>query len=201
MSRKIILLIIFLFFLAALLLALSLSNKKQAPPAPFASPTPVQVIPSPRKGQSNVSIIIPGKTSGADLQKIVGTPSSQTQDGLLTNLSYPTTENNFTDTVSLKQDVVFYTIENVFDDSNYGTTQDFVSKIGSSYTRLYDNAEGFYWYIYLNQGLGVETNGTQILKLVRFVPQDLSSFLGGAGASIGISENQTPPKENVSPAP
>ncbi|MCL6096894.1 MAG: hypothetical protein M1444_04440 [Patescibacteria group bacterium] len=201
MSRKIVLLIIFLFFLVLILLVLSLPAQKQPPPAPFVSPTPIQIIPNPRKEQSSISTIIPGKTSDSDLQKIIGEPLSRTKDGSLTIFNYATSQKNFTDTVSLKQDIVYYTVENVFDDSTYGTTSDFVSKIGDSYTKLYDNAEGLYWYIYLNQGVGVETNGSQVLKIVRFSPQDLSFFLSGIGASLGISQNQIPPNEGVSPAP
>ena len=89
----------------------------------------------------------------------------------------------------------------MFDDATYGTTQDFLSKIGTSYTKLYDTRGGYDWYVFLNQGLGIETNGTQITKLIRFTPGNISSFLSGPGLDLGISQAQSAPNEEVSPAP
>lgn len=201
MSRKIIILIIVLFLTTTSLFALSLLKNSRAPALPVVSPTPIQIVPNPRKEQSRLSYVVPGKTNGDDVEKLLGTPSGQSNRGGLTELNFPTNQNNFNNTVVLKQNLTYYTVENVFDDSTYGTTQDFISKFGASYTKLFDTRGGYDWYIFLDQGFGIETNGTQITRLMRFVPQNLASFLSGPGLDMGLSQTQVPPNEGIIPAP
>ena len=103
MSRKVILLIVVLFFLTVFLLLVSLWGIKQETPAPVVSPTPIQILPNSQKEQSKISLIIPGKTNGVGVQKILGTPSEVSNRGSLTELDFPTNQNNFNNTVVLKQ--------------------------------------------------------------------------------------------------
>lgn len=201
MPKRILILIAALFIITVLLLLLSLIKPKSSSPTPFTSPTPISIIPMSKKQISPISNIIPGKTNQVDVEKILGTPSQDSNIGNLTQLDFPTSQKNFTDTVVVKQSLTYYTVENVFDDSTYGTTEEFLSRFGTSYAKLYDTRGGYDWYVFTNQGFGIETNGSQITKLIRFSPQDLSTFLQGPGADLGLSKTQIPPVEEVNPGP
>lgn len=197
MSKKIILLIIVLIAVLAVLLLLALSKQKQTPGQTVVYPTPIQVQPQPTNEVSKISILVPGKSSEEDVIKILGQPSSQSQTGPLTQLDYPSSLNNFNETVALKQNIVYYTIENVFSDSTYGTTQGFISKFGNSFVVLYNTSGDYYWDMYLSGGFGIETNGEQILKMIRFTPQNEAGFLAVIGANIGVSQNKIVPHEGL----
>lgn len=202
MSKKLIFLIILLAFIVFILLLLSLSRQKEMQQTTPPSPTPVSIVPNNQnKKASDISLVIPGKTSVSDLKIIMGQPSSENQNGDLTQLNYPAELKNFNDEVIVKNNLVLYSIENVFDNITYGTNQDLLLKLGQPSNKLFNRDGFYYWNIFLTHGIGVETNGSEVSRIIRFIPQDKTTFMNNIGNSLGITESPTQPNEGINPAP
>lgn len=145
------------------------------------------------KDYSSLNKLFPGKSTKDNVLKVNGTPLSTTVNGDETTLYYPTPSKEFQNIVVLKNNVEFYSIENIFD-SYRGTYIDFQNAYGAPDLTLYNTDKGPYlWQIFLSQGLGVETNNKDIMKILYFVPQKEDEFLSTIAKKLGFS------KEGITP--
>ncbi len=145
------------------------------------------------KDYSSLNKLFPGKSTKEDVIKTNGVPLSTTTNADETTFYYPTPSKEFQNTVVFKNNVELYSIENVFG-SYRGTYKDFQNAYAGSPLTLYNTSEDpFVWQIFLNQGLGAETNGRDIIKIIYFVPQKENEFLSTIAKSVGFS------KENITP--
>lgn len=197
MSKKTISLILFLTLVTVGLLVLyfiAQGNKTETPQQQF--PTPSVIVPNPRNKQpSLINYVVPGKTSLEQVKKILGAPSSEKQNGEITLLEYDTSYKNFSNEIAVKKQMAYYSVENVFTDDQYGTTQTFLDTYGSPSLILYQKDNVFFWHIFLKNGVGIETNDTEILQIIRFEPQGKNSFLNTVAKDLGMSEEQTRSEE------
>lgn len=145
------------------------------------------------KDYSSLNKLFPGKSTKDDVLKINGAPLSTTTNGDETTLYYPTPSKEFKNIVVLKNNVEFYSIENIFN-SYRGTYENFQTAYGKPDLTLYNtNEDPYLWQIFLNQGLGVETNKKDIMKILYFIPQTEEGFLSTIAKEQNLSiENITP---------
>ena len=120
------------------------------------------------------------------VERINGKPQSVKKEGERTFLYYLTPLENFTNTVVLDKNIVSYSIENVFG-SYRGTAQGFRTAYGSPGLLLY-GVDGYFWFIYLNEGLAIETNNRDIVSIVYFVPQTKETFMTGLAKEFKLLE-------------
>ncbi len=145
------------------------------------------------KDYSSLNKLFPGKSTKDDVLRINGVPLSTTTNGNETTLYYPTPNRDFQNIVVLKNNVEFYSIENIFD-SYRGTYENFQTAYGTPDLTLYNTSEDpFIWQIFLNQGLGVKTNNKDIIKILYFIPQTEEEFLLTLAKKLNLS------KENITP--
>lgn len=150
-------------------------------------PTPRPISSSLEKDYSYLNRIVPGKSTIADTIKVNGNPASTKPQDSKTYLYFQTPIRNILNTVAFKNGVEIYALENVF--GNYrGMYDNFTGSYGEPSLTLYSNASSLSWYIFLQNGLGVETNGKDISQILYFTPESESSFLDGIAKEIGLSK-------------
>ena len=189
-NKKFIFFAVFVVIVFIMLLAyLVISNIKQAEPTipqTIPSPSPASLQTPPEEDYSSLNKVIPGKATLGDVERINGKPQSVKKEGERTFLYYLTPLENFTNTVVLDKNIVSYSIENVFG-SYRGTAQGFRTAYGSPDLLLY-GVDGYFWFIYLNEGLAIETNNRDIVSIVYFVPQTKETFMTGLAKEFKLLE-------------
>lgn len=163
-------------------------NQTQRP----TSPTEIK-----RDYNSNLNKAIPGKSNISDVIKINGTPSSRKKVGSKDYLYFKTPIDVFNNVVGFDNGIEVYATENVFGDYR-GTYDSFIKAYGEPGLTLYDKTSPFVWQIFLQQGVGVQTNGASITQVVYFVPQAEDSFMQNVGNDLGLSKERPKP-ESLSP--
>lgn len=186
---------LYLFILGSFLLLLipaymlfSILQIGKAPARPPVIPVPTDV----KKDYSRIIYLTPGKSTYDDVLKTLGSPVSETNVGGKRVLNYPTPNTSFENVVVLQDNIESFAVEHVY--SSYrGVYSDYTKKLGQPDLHLYSKTEeGFDWYIFLNKGLGIESSNNEITRIVYFVPQDKSSFMGSVGGFLGLL--QAPPE-------
>ncbi len=120
----------------------------------------------------------PGEASREDVVKLKGEPVSIEEDGNRTNLLYNTRSEDYKNSITIENDKVKYSVENVFDSSR-GKLSDYKKKYGEPDLKMYDPYdEVISYYIFLDGGVGISSfNDEDIVKIIYFSPQSREEFL------------------------
>lgn len=145
---------------------------------------------------NNFNQLTPGKSTLSDVEKINGAAISSSKNGNETLLYYQTPSVDYKNTVALKNGLLYYSLENVFNSSR-GSYSDYVSSYGQPDFSLYNSDSSFsQWYIFLKQGIGVEASGNDVLQILYFTPESKNDFIKGVAAELKLTSNSG---ENQSP--
>jgi hypothetical protein len=144
-----------------------------------------QVPANPTQDYSKINSLKPGKSSLQNVKEINGEPDSETVDGESTKLYYKTPLNGFTNEVVLKKNKLNYAVENIFG-SYRGNVSEYITKFGEPDLILYDKETLYPWYIYLNKGLAIENDKTDILSVLYFVPSSEDVFMSTVAEELGM---------------
>lgn len=177
--------IVFIMLLAYLIIS-NIKQTKSTIPQAIQGPSPASLQTPPEEDYSSLNKVIPGKATLKDVERINGKPQSAKAEGDRTFLYYLTPLENFTNTVVLDNNIVTYSIENVFGPYR-GTVQSLKSSYGEADFTLY-GAGGYFWRVYLRQGFVVETDRTDIATIVYFVPQNKVGFMSTIAKEFQLQE-------------
>jgi hypothetical protein len=152
---------------------------------------------------SNFNLIVPGKSTLADVEKINGAPSSSSVIDNKTYLYYQTPFKELFNKVLLVNNVVVYAQEAVF--SNYrGDYNSFTQSLGQPDFTIYNDLSPLSspLYVFLKHGVVVQSVSNDITGIIYFTPQDKINFINNIANDLGLSEN-TPlgQPEFVNPEP
>jgi hypothetical protein len=189
-------LVLFLIFIPVVIY-LQFGTKK---PTPRSQTPTINVHPTPipsgfTKSYNNFNQLSPGKSNLSDIEKINGPAVSSSKKGNETYLYYQTPSTNYKNIVALKNNVLYYSLDNVFGDYR-GTYSDYIASYGQPDLHLYNSDPNklFDWYIFLKVGIGVENSDGGITRILYFTPKSKSDFMNGVAKEIELSINQpTPP--------
>lgn len=177
-------LIIFIFIVTILLLAsLFLSKEKEGP------------TPAVPRG-ANFSNLPPGKTTPSEVIRINGQPSSVDMKNGKTYFYYNTQFADLKDLIVFKNDIELYAVENIFEDTELSLEA--VLKSFGNYETYYSETDPFFWYVFFEKGVAVQTGGKSILKVIYFIPQSENEFLNSVARDVGLSK-ETPTPEVLRP--
>lgn len=194
MNKKILL----AFFLAVVLLLLAFAyfyftgnrgDGNKVKPTPIPVPTDFSI------DYSKLYLLKPGKSTLKDVKSISGEPFSTSVVGEFLVLYYNTPSPEYQNIVVLKNDIVYYVLENIFD-TYRGGFETYVAKYGQPDFIAYQKDFPFPWYVFLKSGVAI-ASGSKIntVGFLYFVPQNQNSFLNTVGRFFGLSLN--PPYEPV----
>lgn len=176
LSLGVFIIILLFSFIPSLLLP-----KQNTPPPPTTSFD---------KDYSSLNKTVPGKSTISDVEKINGEALSKEDKDEKVYLYYPTPSSDFKNVVVFKNGVEQYALENIFSDYR-GNYESFAKAYGGPGLTLYDNGPSYFsWQVFLNSGVGVKTNGKDILQIIYFVPQEKNSFVQSVGLALGLSEQK-----------
>lgn len=154
---------------------------------------PVIPVPSDfKKDYSKINLLEPGKSTHEDVLRLLGTPVSQGEYKNKTVLYYPTPNLSFKNTVVVEKNIVSFAVEHAYRGlrGNYST---YTTKYGHPELNLYPEIEGGYdWFIFLKNGVGIESSNNEVTRIVYFIPQDKTSFINNIAGFLSLS--QTPPE-------
>jgi len=165
------------------------------------TPTPVSVNSNPSRSQgsspadldtsySNLNLIVPGKSTTKDVEKINGLPISSSTTGDKAYLYYPTPFKGLFNKILLINNVVVYAQEAVF--SNYrGDYNSFTQSFGQPAFTIYNEQSplDFPWSVFLEHGVAVQSSSNDVTGIIYFVPQEKVSFITNVANDLGLSEN------------
>lgn len=138
------------------------------------------------KDYSRLSKVVPGKSTLDDVLRINGKPRSVSTVEDKTRLYYKTPLDGFTNEVFVQNNVVVYSIENVFG-SYRGSVGSFNSSYGEPDLSLFDKENNYSWYVYLKQGVAIENDGKDIGTILYFIPQDEEKFMSTLAVDLGLT--------------
>lgn len=156
----------------------------------FSQKKEVQV-PQTTTKQTSFSSFSPGKSSEQDFIKNAGAPASQKSSGDKTYFYYGTKNSGTKDVAVFKNGKEDFSLENIFD-SSQGSLDSFRQAFGGG--NVYFDGSPFEWRVYPSNGVGIQTDGKEILKILYFVPNNKDS-LDEAIKEFGLS--QVPPSGEV----
>lgn len=166
-------------------LFLNFSSKQQLP-----TPTPQTF--SFDKDYSILNKTFPGKSTIDDVKKTNGAPNEVVNKNSKIYFYYKTPSSDFKNVVVFNNGAEEYAIENIFG-SYRGNYDSFVKAYGQGIA-AYDKDFPYVWQIFLNSGVGVETNNIDVVKIIYFVPQSEGSFFAGIGKEVGLAKNKPSPE-------
>ncbi|MBI2420506.1 MAG: hypothetical protein HYV38_00265 [Candidatus Levybacteria bacterium] len=181
--------IVFIFFI--------FKAPSEAPPKPTPTPSPTQI--NLEKDYSHLNKIIPGKSTLDDLIRINGKPASTKASGGKAYVYYKTPLEGFTNTILLENNIVVYSLENVFG-SYRGNVSEYEKTYGEPDITLYDR-DLYSWYIYLDAGIAIENDGKEIGTMLYFIPQDKQSFMETIAKELNLLEKIEIPPFETDPIP
>ena len=169
-------------------------QQKNTAPGPTQRPTTIEEI--KKNYNSHLSQTLPGKSTISDVTKTNGSPSSVKKIGNKTFFYYDTPVEVFKNIVGFENGIEYYALENIFDDSA-GNYKSFVAAYGEPDLTMYDNSP-YVWRIFLNSGIGVQTNNKDVAQILYFIPQKDDIFVNGVAKNVGLSL-QPPSPEALHP--
>lgn len=191
MKKTVALIISFLIIISILIFLASSSKSKN--PQPSGVPIPQSSL---KKTDINIDYssiykTVPGKSTIQEVLKINGEPIKKEEKNNKTYLYYGTPGSTVFNVVVFEKNIEAYAVENIF--GNYrGYFSTFQKAYGESETLLFNKMDDpLVWHIFLKKGIGVETDGKDIMKIVYFVPGDESRFLESVGTDFGIVKEKT----------
>lgn len=147
---------------------------------------------------SNFNLLVPGKSTIEDVDRIAGAPVSIKKDGQNIFLYFNTPVAGAKNIILLKNGVVFYALENVF--GNYrGSYDSYVKAFGKADLTL--NEDLYSWSVFLKRGVMIESGSNVITKIIYFVPQDQDSFFSFVAKDFGLSKENLKETGNAIPGP
>ncbi len=161
MKTRLIFLIVFIFSVV-FLVAVLLNNQK-----------PGTVTQGPVFKKTSFSNLVPGRSTENDVLKIAGIPAQTKQLGGKKYFYYDTKFKDFKDEVILENGVESFATENVFD-SSQGSHDSFRQAFGDG--DVYFDGSPFEWRVFPTNGVGIQTDGKEILKILYFVPNNKNSL-------------------------
>lgn len=150
--------------------------------------------PAPEKitKKAELSILFPGQTKKEDIFKKTGEPSSvETKNGR-TYLYYETQNSSFRDVVVLENDIEKYALENIFSEDELSLESSL--KSFGEYQKYYSETGPFLWYVFLRNGVALETDEKDVLQILYFIPQEEEVFLAFFGEELGIIKEPPTPE-------
>ena len=179
---------------------------KNTPPViPAINPNPTPITSPLDQNYNNFNLLIPGKSTLSDVEKVNGPAYKDVVNGGKTYLYYKTPSSDYENQILLENGILIYSLEYVF--GNYrGTYSDYVNTYGRPTLYLYnkDSADSE-WFIFLERGFGLEVGGNDILQIIHFTPQPQGDFMKNIFPDLNLS--LTPPSgvhehlPDVTPAP
>lgn len=160
MKTKIVFLIVFIFSIVLLVFVLLNNQKPGAIIAPVVK-------------KASFSNLVPGKSTENDVLKTVGNPAKIKQVGGKKYFYYDTKFKDFKDEIVLENGTESFAAENVFD-SSQGSQDSFRQAFGDG--DVYFDGSPFGWRVFPTNGIGIQTDGKEILKILYFVPNNKSSL-------------------------
>lgn len=161
MKTKTLFLIIFLF--SIVLLAIILLNNQK----------PATVTRGPVFKKTFFSNLVPGRSTESDVLKIAGGPAQTKQLGGKKYFYYDTRLKDFKDEIVLENGIESFAAENIFD-SSQGSHDSFRQAFGDG--DVYFDGSPFEWRLFPTNGVGIQTDGKEILKILYFVPNNKISL-------------------------
>lgn len=182
-----------ILLLFVVIMSFLLSNnglkKQQGTITPTVTPLPSNF----EADYSRLRLLKPGISTLQDVIKINGNPSSTTRFGDKTLLYYQTPSFDYKNEVLVINDVVVYALDNVFSDRQ-GYYSNYISKYGQPDFVLYgDDINGFPWYVFLKQGLVIQSSNNSISAIIYFAPQSEALFMRNIALNIGLKKEQIIP--------
>lgn len=187
--RKILIAFSALFFLSIVFIFVNYLSKTSV--APVTSPKPISSDLS--QEYSNLNKTLPGKSTISDVIRINGSPVSTRSEGQKTYLYFQTPIFNVVNIVAFKSGVELYALENVYGQYR-GSYDNFTKAYGQPNLTLYDHTNSLPWYVFLQNGIGVQTNGKNISKILYFFPQDENSFIDSVAKDVGLFKESPSPE-------
>lgn len=171
---------LFLIFIVLAYLALNNVGKPQSPASENNKFS---------QNYSNINKLTPGKSTYSEVLKKNGKPVSEKVDAYTTTLAFETPNSTFENIAVLKNNILEYAVEYVY--SSYrGAYSDYTNKYGAPELHLYSDM-GYDWYIFLNEGVGVEASNNEITRIVYFTPQEKSEFINNIATPLNMSEKES----------
>lgn len=135
---------------------------------------------------SELDEIVPGKSTREDVERINGLPFSIFTSDSEMYMYYNTPSEIDQNIVFLRNRIVVHVLENVYSDYR-GIFSNFVDKYGDRPLILYSEETEFPWYIWLDNGIAVESsNNIDISKILYFVPQSTTRFVVRIAPSLNL---------------
>lgn len=189
---------IFVVFLFLFFIFMQKNNVKNLTPTatPIQTPleTPLPVSSDTSINYSNLDKLVPGKSTLDDVKKLSGPPEKTSISREETLLYYPTPLEKYKNEVLLKNNIVYYVTENIFGEYR-GSFSSFQNNYGGNFIKMYKKGEPYTWYIYSAQGIGVESDGTNLLIIIHFAPLSENDFIKNVAPGIGLSTELPPVSE------
>jgi hypothetical protein len=173
------------------------SNVFESTKAIPLSPTPAASKPTEQPvdlsvDYSSIDELVPGQSTFDQILDKNGKPDSIERNGNQTLLFYDTPIPGRFNTISLVNDRMVYSIENVYGDYR-GSLPELQQKYGESDLKLYMQNNSYPWDVYLSSGIAIENDGKDVGAILYFVPQSEQEFTNTIGKELGLSE--TPGEE------
>lgn len=189
-------LIVFLVLVFALFIYLGFFSKNEGNYVFKQGPIPT---PSDTQAQySSFNLLIPGKSTLEDIDRIAGSPAYSEKNSNDTILYFNTPIEGVKNKILVKNGVVFYAFENVF--GNYrGSYTDYIKAYGKP--NLVLNDELYSWYVFLEKGVMVESGNNLITKAIYFIPQNQEDFFKYIAPDFGLSRDNLKEEGEAIPTP
>lgn len=128
-----------------------------------------------------------GISTENDVQKINGKPYKVVKESGKTYFYYATPLEEVKNKVIFKNNRAIFAQEHIFE--NYrGSFTNYVGGFGSEDIVLYED-DSYPWYVYLDDGVMIQSTNDLITGLVYFLPQDRKSFFDRIAPELNLSED------------
>lgn len=162
---------------------------------PKINPNPTPITSNFSQSYNSLDQLIPGKSTLVNVERVNGAAYKSSKTGNRLYLYYKTPSNDYENTILLKNGVLYYSLENVFGDYR-GKYSDYTQAYGQPSLTLFNkDTTASEWFIFLQQGIGVEVGGNDISRVLHFVPQSEDDFMKNIAPELDLtsaSPSQTP---------
>ncbi len=172
--------------------------KNKPSDTPVINPNPTPITSSFDQSYNSFNQLVPGKSDLSDVEKINGPAYKSSKDGNKLYLYYKTPSNDYENTALLRNGVLYYSLENVFGDYR-GKYSDYINTYGQPSLHLYNtDSTSSEWYIFLQQGIGLEIGGEDVSRVLHFVPQPKEDFIKNFTSELNLTST-APDQELLEP--
>jgi hypothetical protein len=194
MKKILIIVLVVSVLITILVLASGKGGQKEPLPTPIPLPTGYE------QNYSNLNLLKPGESTVEDVIAANGEPKSRSSSGDRVTLTFETPNSSHQNIAVFNNGILLYAVEYVYADYR-GNLSDYIKTYGTPEKMYSEPEEGFDWFIFLDNGVGVESSNDFITRIVYFVPQDRISFLQTIGEDLEIIESAPEPHEEELPQP